>query len=110
MATAIARWKEMVTPITGDIEDASNDLVNGFSRYKKDRHSVPGGGEIDDLIRVVIHFINRWYRTKNQFSDLKQKQQELSNKSQDLLPPPPTPSRRLCLERRQRSGSPATAV
>jgi hypothetical protein len=40
----------------------------------------------------VIHFINRWGRTKDRLGDLKQKQQELINKSQDLLPPPPPPS------------------
>jgi hypothetical protein len=83
---------EIVTAIAGDIEDAGDDLVNGFSRYKKGRHSFQGGGYIGDLVRAVIHFINRWGRTKDRLGDLKQKQQELINKSQDLLPPPPPPS------------------
>jgi hypothetical protein len=83
---------EIVTAIAGDIEDAGDDLVNGFSRYKKGRHSFQGGGTIGDLVRAVIHFINRWGRTKDRLGDLKQKQQELINKSQDLLPPPPPPS------------------
>jgi hypothetical protein len=82
---------EIVTAIAGDIEDAGDDLVNGFSRYKKGRHSFQGGGTIGDLVRAVIHFINRWGRTKDRLGDLKQKQQELINKSQDLLPPPPSP-------------------
>ena len=42
-------------------------------------------------MRAVIHFINRWGRTKDRLGDLKQKQQELINKSKDLLPPPPPP-------------------
>jgi hypothetical protein len=82
---------EIVTAIAGDIEDAGDDLVNGFSRYKKGRHSFQGGGTIGDLVRAVIHFINRWGRTKDRLGDLKQKQQELINKSQELLPPPPPP-------------------
>ena len=82
---------EIVTAIAGDIEDAGDDLVNGFSRYKKGRHSFQGGGYIGDLVRAVIHFINRWGRTKDRLGDLKQKQQELINKSKDLLPPPPPP-------------------
>ena len=63
---------EIVTAIAGDVEDAGDDLVNGFSRYKKGRQSFQGGGYIGDL---------------------KQKQQELINKSQDLLTPPPPPTR-----------------
>jgi hypothetical protein len=82
---------EIVTAITGDIEDAGDDLVNGFSRYQKGRHSFQGGGYLGDLMRAVIHFINRWGRTKDRLGDLKQKQQELINKSQDLLTPPPPP-------------------
>jgi hypothetical protein len=83
---------EIVTAITGDIEDAGDDLVNGFSRYQKGRHTFQGGGYLGDLMRAVIHFINRWGRTKDRLGDLKQKQQELINKSQGLLPPPPSPS------------------
>jgi hypothetical protein len=83
---------EIVTAIAGDIEDAGDDLVNGFSRYKKGRHTFQGGGYLGDLMRAVIHFINRWGRTKDRLGDLKQKQQELINKSQGLLPPPPSPS------------------
>ena len=83
---------EIVTAIAGDIEDAGDDLVNGFSRYKKGRHTFQGGGYIGDLVRAVIHFINRWGRTKDRLGDLKQKQQQLIDKSQDLLTPPPPPS------------------
>jgi hypothetical protein len=82
---------EIVTAIAGDIEDAGDDLVSGFSRYKKGRHTFQGGGYLGDLMRAVIHFINRWGRTKDRLGDLKQKQQELINKSKDLLPPPPPP-------------------
>jgi hypothetical protein len=82
---------EIVTAITGDIEDAGDDLVNGFSRYQKGRHTFQGGGYLGDLMRAVIHFINRWGRTKDRLGDLKQKQQELINKSQELLTPPPPP-------------------
>jgi hypothetical protein len=84
---------EIVTAITGDIEDAGDDIVNGFNRYNKGRQSLHGGSYICDLIRAVIHFINRWGRAKDRLGDLKQKQQDLINKSQDLLPPPP-PSQR----------------
>lgn len=83
---------EIVTAIAGDIEDAGDDLVNGFSSYKKGRQSFQGGSSIGDLIRSVIHFINRWSRTKDRLGDLKQKQQELIDKSQELLPPLPPPS------------------
>lgn len=83
---------EIVTAIAGDIEDACDDLVNGFSRYKKGRHTFPGGGYLGDLMRAVIHFINRWGRTKDRLGDLKQKQQQLIDKSKDLLAPPPPPS------------------
>ena len=55
---------EIVTAIAGDIEDAGDDLVNGFSRYKKGRHTFQGGGYLSDLMRAVVHFINRWGRTK----------------------------------------------
>jgi hypothetical protein len=80
---------EIVTAIAGDIEDAGDDLVNGFSRYKKGRHTFQGGGYLGDLMRAVIHFINRWGRTKDRLGDLKQKQQQLIDKSKDLLGTPP---------------------
>jgi hypothetical protein len=82
---------EIVTAIAGDIEDAGDDLVNGFSRYQKGRHTFQGGGYLGDLMRAVIHFINRWGRTKDRLGDLKQKQQELIDKSKDLLGTPPLP-------------------
>ena len=82
---------EIATSIVNDFEDAGDDLVNGYSSYKKGRHSFQGGGYLGDLMRAVIHFISRWGRTKDRLSVLKQKQQELINKSQDLLPPPPPP-------------------
>ena len=59
---------EIVTDIAGDIEDAGDDLVNGFSRYKKGCHTFQGSGYLGDL---------------------KQKQQELIDKSQDLVTPQP---------------------
>ncbi len=83
---------EIVTAIAGDIEAAGDDLVNGLSRYKKERHTFQGGGYLGDLIRAVIHFINRWGRTEDRHGDLKQKQQQLIDKSKHLLgtplPPP----------------------
>lgn len=82
---------EIVTAIAGDIEDAGDDLVNGFSRYKKGRHTFQGGGHLGDRMRAVIHFINRWGRTKDRLGDLKQKQQQLIDKSKDLLGTPPLP-------------------
>ena len=82
---------EIVTAIAGDIEDAGDDLVNGFSRYKKGRHTFQGAGYLGDLMRAVIHFINRWGRTKDRLGDLKQKQQQLIDKSKDLLGTPPLP-------------------
>ena len=82
---------KIVTAIAGDIEDAGDDLVNGFSRYKKGRHTFQGGGYLGDLMRAVIHFINRWGRTKDRLGDLKQKQQQLIDKSKDLLGTPPLP-------------------
>ena len=82
---------EIVTAIAGDMEDAGDDLVNGFSRYKQGRQSFQGGGYIGDLIRAVIHFINRWGRTKDRLGNLKQKQQQLIDKSKDLLGTPPLP-------------------
>jgi len=82
---------EIVTAIAGDIEDAGDDLVHGFSRYKKGRHTFPGGGYLGDLMRAVIHFINRWGHTKDRLGDLKQKQQQLIDKSKDLLGTPPLP-------------------
>ncbi len=51
------------------------------------------GGYLGDLMRAVIHFINRWGRTKDRLGDLKQKQQQqqLIDKSKDLLGTPPVP-------------------
>ena len=82
---------EIVTAIAGDIEDAGDDLVNGFSRDKKGRHTFQGGGYLGNLTRAVIHFINRWGRTKDRLADLKQNQQELIDKSIDLMAPPTPP-------------------
>jgi hypothetical protein len=80
---------DIVASIAGDIEDAGDDLVNGFSRYKMGRHTFQGGGYLGELIRAVIHFLNRWGRTKDRLGDLKRKQKDLMDKSKGLLPPPP---------------------
>lgn len=80
---------EIVTTIVGDIEDVGDDLVKGYGSYKTGRHTFQGGGRIGNLIRSVIHFINRWGLIKDQFGDLKQKQRELIDKSKSLLPPLP---------------------
>jgi hypothetical protein len=79
---------EIVTAIVGDIEDVGNELVNGYGRYKTGRHTFQGGGYLGDLMRAVIHFINRWGKTKDRLGDLKQKQKDLIDKSNGLLPPP----------------------
>jgi len=42
---------EIVTAIAGDIDDAGDDLVNGFSRYKKGRHTFQGGGDFQERCR-----------------------------------------------------------
>ncbi len=82
---------EIVAAIAGDIEDAGDDLVNGFSRYKMGRHTFQGGGYLGDLMRSLMHFISRWNRTKDRLGDLKKKQRDLLDPSKGLLPPPPPP-------------------
>lgn len=84
---------EIVTTIVGDIEDVGDDLVKGYGSYKTGRHTFQGGGRIGNLIRSVIHFINRWGLIKDQFGDLKKKQRELIDKTKGLLPPLPPDDR-----------------
>lgn len=81
---------EIATSIVEDMEDVGDGLVNGYGLYKTGRRGFQGGGYIGDLIQAVIHFINRWGRTKDRLGDLKKKQQDLRDRSNGLLPPPPS--------------------
>jgi len=77
---------EIVTALAGDIEDAGDDLVNEFGRYKLGRKSYQGGSFIGGLIQAVIRFINRWTQTKERVVELDRKRQEFLEKSQESPP------------------------
>ncbi|WP_143593503.1 hypothetical protein [Synechococcus sp. 1G10] len=55
---------EIVTVLAGDIEDAGDDLVNEFGRYKLGRKTYQGGSFLGGLVQAVIRFISRWTRIK----------------------------------------------
>jgi hypothetical protein len=77
---------EIVTALAGDIEDAGDDLVNEFGRYKLGSKTYQGGSYLGGLIQAVIRFINRWTRTKGKVVELDQKRQEFIEKSKELPP------------------------
>jgi hypothetical protein len=77
---------EIVTALAGDIEDAGDDLVNEFGRYKLGSKTYQGGSYLGGLIQAVIRFINRWTRTKEKVVELDQKRQEFIEKSKELPP------------------------
>jgi hypothetical protein len=79
---------EIVTAIAGDLEDAGDDLVNEFGRYKLGRKTYQGGSFLGGLVQAVIRFINRWTHTKERVVQLDQKRQELIEKTKDLPPLP----------------------
>ncbi len=77
---------EIVTALAGDIEDAGDDLVNEFGRYKLGRRTYQGGSFLGGLVQAVIRFINRWTRTKEKVVELDQKRQEFIEKTKELPP------------------------
>ena len=86
--TDIYQMLEIVTAIAGDLEDAGDDLVNEFGRYKLGRKTYQGGSFIGGLVQAVIRFINRWTQTKERVVQLDQKRQELIEKTKGLPPLP----------------------
>ena len=77
---------EIVTALAGDIEDAGDDLVNEFGRYKLGRRTYQGGSFLGGLVQAVIRFINRWTHTKEKVVQLDQKRQEFIEKTKELPP------------------------
>ncbi|MCP9928852.1 hypothetical protein [Cyanobium sp. CH-040] len=77
---------EIVTALAGDIEDAGDDLVNEFGRYRLGRKTFQGGSYLSGLMQAVIRFISRWTRTKERVVELDQKRQAFLDKTQDLPP------------------------
>jgi hypothetical protein len=75
---------EIVTAIAGDLEDAGDDLVNEFGRYKLGGRSFQGGSFLGGLVQAVIRFINRWTHTKERVAQLDQKRQDFIEKTRDL--------------------------
>jgi len=86
--TDIYQMLEIVTAIAGDLEDAGDDLVNEFGRYKLGRKTYQGGSFLGGLVQAVIRFINRWTQTKERVVQLDQKRQEIIEKTKDLPPLP----------------------
>ncbi len=84
--TDVYEMLEIVTAIAGDLEDAGDDLVNQFGRYKLGRKTYQGGSFIGGLVQAVIHFINRWTHTKDKVVELDKKRQAFIEKSQELPP------------------------
>jgi hypothetical protein len=82
--TDIYQMLEIVTAIAGDLEDAGDDIVNEFGRYKLGRKSYQGGSYLGGLVQAVIRFINRWTQTKERVVLLDQKRQEFVDKTKDL--------------------------
>lgn len=77
---------EIVSAIAGDLEDAGDDLVNEFGRYKLGRRTYQGGSFLGGLIQAVIRFINRWTRAKDKVVELDKKRQAFIAKNQELPP------------------------
>lgn len=84
--TDIYQMLEIVTAIAGDLEDAGDDIVNEFGRYKLGRKTYQGGSFLGGLVQAVIRFINRWTHTKERVVQLDQKRQEFIAKTKDLPP------------------------
>ncbi|CAK6698255.1 hypothetical protein [Synechococcus sp. CBW1107] len=82
----IYQMLEIVTAIAGDLEDAGDDIVNEFGRYKLGRKNFQGGSFLGGLVQAVIRFINRWTHTKERVVQLDQKRQEFIEKTKDLPP------------------------
>jgi len=82
----IYQMLEIVTAIAGDLEDAGDDLVNEFGRYKLGGKSFQGGSFLGGLVQAVIRFINRWTHTKERVAQLDQKRQDFIEKTRDLPP------------------------
>jgi len=70
----------------GDLEDAGDDIVNEFGRYKLGRKTYQGGSFLGGLVQAVFRFINRWTHTKERVVQLDQKRQEFIEKTKDLPP------------------------
>jgi hypothetical protein len=84
--TDIYQMLEIVTAIAGDLEDAGDDIVNEFGRYKLGRKTYQGGSFLGGLVQAVIRFIGRWSQTKERVVQLDQKRQEFIEKTKDLPP------------------------
>lgn len=84
--TDIYQMLEIVTAIAGDLEDAGDDIVNEFGRYKLGRKTYQGGSFLGGLVQAVIRFITRWSHTKERVVELDQKRQEFMEKTKDLPP------------------------
>lgn len=84
--TDVYEMLEIVTAIAGDLEDAGDDLVNEFGRYKLGRRTYQGGSFIGGMVQAVIRFINRWTRTKERVVELDKKRQAFLEQSQELPP------------------------
>ena len=82
--TDIYQMLEIVTAIAGDLEDAGDDIVKEFGRYKLGRRSYQGGSFLGGLVQAVIRFINRWTQAKERVVQLDQKRQEFIEKTKDL--------------------------
>lgn len=84
--TDIYQMLEIVTAIAGDLEDAGDDIVNEFGRYRLGRKTYQGGSFLAGLVQAVIRFITRWTHTKERVVQLDQKRQEFIEKTKDLPP------------------------
>lgn len=84
--TDVYEMLENVTAIAGDLEDAGDDLVNQFGRYKLGPKTYQGGSFIGGLVQAVIRFINRWTHTKDKVVELDKKRQAFIKKNQELPP------------------------
>jgi hypothetical protein len=82
----IYQMLEIVTAIAGDLEDAGDDIVNEFGRYKLGRKTFQGGSFIGGMVQAVIRFIGRWTHTKERVVQLDQKRREFIEKTKDLPP------------------------
>ena len=56
--TDIYQMLEIVTAIAGDLEDAGDDIVNEFGRYKLGRKTYQGGSFLGRLVQAVIRSLN----------------------------------------------------
>lgn len=68
------RLLEVVTEVMGHLEDAGDELSNSFGAFQLGKRrpggSAYGGAAMPQLMKGVLHFLNRWRLGKQRFGQL----------------------------------------